>query len=202
MTTNKTSTLDPQMQVLVEQLIQAFNGGAEPTKGFSVETNKDATQLAAAFLSAYHQAALINPSKAIKPKEVAAPTQLQNPENIGSQKFWSELADVVRVVGPIVAQIANKDYKPVTPDFKSIIAGVPEARRNDESFVRYASELLFTGAQTCILSLSGSKDFSDPKNLPTLPTPPAGADKAWYNDVASFIADAAPVVLPIVMSLI
>jgi len=37
---------------------------------------------------------------------------------------------------------------------------------------------------------------------PDLPAAPDGKDKGWFDDVCDFVSQAAPVVLPIVMSLL
>jgi len=46
------------------------------------------------------------------------------------------------------------------------------------------------------------KDFTDPATAISIPEPPPGTPKGWFDDVVDFVSDAAPVVLPIVMSLI
>ncbi|HEY6130435.1 MAG TPA: hypothetical protein VIV27_00375 [Halioglobus sp.] len=201
--TSKTTSLDPQMQIVAKQISQAFKGGTDSVKGFNVTSSStDAAQMAAAFLSAYHQAVLVNPGKALKSKGVVPPVRLEDPESIVSKGWFDDFVKIVGTVGPLVINLASKDYKPDQPDLKSVIARVPDARRDDQEWIDFASQWLLVGAQTCIQTLSGSKDFSDPKNLPELPQPPAGADKGWFDDIVEFVADAAPVVMPIVLSLI
>jgi hypothetical protein len=84
----------------------------------------------------------------------------------------------------------------------SIVQALPAERRNDKDFVDYATTLLLALGQATVQAMSGEKDFTDPATQVAIPEPPAGMPKGCFDDVCDFVSDAAPVALPLIMSLL
>jgi hypothetical protein len=196
--------LDPKLDSIKKQIEAAFAGGPGPNgKGYAPSTTvHDATAMAGAMLSAYHVAATVNPSKAFKSKAFAPQVQVSDPSELQDKAWWNTVLDIIQTTGPIVINALSKDYKPTSPNLASIIQALPEERRNDKGFVDYATTCLLSLGQATVQALSGQKDFTDPATAISIPEPPPGMPKGWFDDVVDFVSDAAPVVLPIVMSLI
>jgi len=194
-----TYTETPQLRQLGEQISKAFQGGPGPAKDFQVTTiNSDATQLAAQLLSAYQAAALANPAKAFKTKGMTPPLSLDRPQDIADKAWWNDVLRVVADVAPVVINALSKDFEPKPKQLSDIIAALPAARKNDKAWTDYATQSLLYGSYWTTQCFGGNA----PSVFPDPPQPPPGQDKGWFDDVCSFVADAAPVVLPIVMSLI
>jgi hypothetical protein len=199
-------TIDPKLQQLYDSINGAFAGGPGPAKDFNVGTgiNSDASQFASSMLAAYHAGAVANPSKAFKPTAGKAfnTLTLDNPQAVVDKAWWNDVLTVVTDMAPVVINALSKDYQPPQPSLKDVIDGLPAARKNDKDWTDFATQLLLTAAETTVHALGGTKDFSDEKNIPDIPQPPAGKDKGWFDDVCHFVSQAAPVAIPIVMSLI
>jgi hypothetical protein len=201
---------DPKLREFADQIESALQGGPMP-KGYEyggaptdvTTTVRDGALLAGSMLEAYHNAALVNPSKAIRPTKAMTPRiQLTSPEEATGKDFWDSFWTVVEHTGPILVNALSKEYRPQPPNLASIIQAVPAHRRNDKSWVDFATNLLLTVAQGTVQSLDGRKDFSDPRNRPQLPQAPANADKSFFDDALQFVQDAAPVAMPIILSLL
>lgn len=201
-----TAALDPKLQSLAAQIESAFSGAPTSLKDFNqTDTNMlihDASTVASSMLAAYQTAATINPNKAYHPKAYKPSMKLTNPSQAATKDFWDSVWDVVQVAGPIIVDAVSKDYRPQQPNLSAVIQKVPANRRNDKNWVDYTTSLLLNLAQGTALSLSGQKDFTNPVDRPQMPLPPPGADKNFIDDALSFVQDAAPVALPIIMSLI
>ena len=105
-------------------------------------------------------------------------------------------------MAPVVINALSKDYQPPQPSLKDIINGLPVDRKNDKDWTDFATQILLIAAQTTVEALGGKKDFTDEQNIPDIPQPPTGKPKDWFDDVCHFVANAAPVAIPIIMSLI
>ncbi|HEX6872896.1 MAG TPA: hypothetical protein VF163_17505 [Micromonosporaceae bacterium] len=205
--------LDPKLKEFASQIETALQGGPMP-KGYESggyggvttdisATVRDGSMLAGSFLQAYHNAALVNPTKAIRPTKGIRPRmQLSSPEEATSKDLWDTFWNVVEHAGPPLLEALTKDYRPETPNLASIIQAVPAHRRNDKGWVDFATDLLLTVAQGTVQSLAGQKDFTDPRNRPQIPQPPANADKNFLSDAFDFVQEAAPVAMPIILSLL
>lgn len=200
-----TAVLDPKLQSLAAQIEGAFAGGPAPSAGGaapSSQSTHDAASVAGSMLSAYHSAALVNPTKAYKSKGLAPTIQVSDPTEATTKSFWDSVWSVVQTVGPVVIDAISKDYQPQQANLATIIEGLPANRRNDKDWVDFATTLLLSVAQGTVQALSGQKDFSDPASQPPLPQPPAGADKGFWDDAWGFVQQAAPTAMPIIMSLL
>ena len=200
-----TTVLDPKLDNVKQQIESAFaSGAASGGKDFSPGTAlvSDASSMAGAMLSAYQIAATVNPSKAFKSKGYTPQAQVSDPAELGQKAWWDSVLNIIQTVAPVVINALSKDFQPQSPNLAAIIANLPEERRTDKAFVDYATTVLLTLGQATAQSMAGQKDFTDPANSVTIPTAPSGMDKGWFDDVCSFVSHAAPVVLPIVMSLI
>jgi hypothetical protein len=203
-----TAVLDPKLQDLAAQIENAFSGAPTTLSGYGTGPSDpatlthDASTVATSMLSAYQTAAAINPGKAYHAKAMKPQVKLENPAQASSKDFWDSVWDVVQVAGPIIVDAVSKDYRPQPPNLGAVMQKVPAHRRNDKAWVDYTTSLLLNLAQGTAQSLSGQKDFSNPANRPLMPQPPSGADKGFFDDALSFVQDAAPVALPIIMSLI
>jgi len=202
--------LDPKLKDLATQIESAFSGASTTLSGYGTSTGiadaatltHDASTVASSLLSAYQTAATINPNKAYHAKGMKPPAKVMEPSQAASKDFWDSVWDVVEVAGPIIVEAVSKDYKPQQPNLAAVMQKVPAHRRNDKAWVDYTTQLLLNVSQGTAQSLSGQKDFSNPANRPQMPQPPAGADKGFFDDALSFVQDAAPVALPIIMSLL
>jgi len=202
------ATLDPQLENLKKQIEGAFTGGPGPDgKDFAAGTPPitfvhDASSMASAMLSAYHVATVVNPNKAFKAKAFTPQVQLSDPSELTQKNWFHSFLSIVQTVGPVIINALSKDFQPQAPNLATIIQALPPERRNDKDFVDYATTLLLTLGQATVEALSGKKDFTTPNTQVYIPQPPPGMPKGWFDDVCKFVADAAPVVIPIVMSLI
>jgi hypothetical protein len=199
-----TTSVDPRLQQLGEEIGGAFKGGPGPSKAFGITDDvSDIAQFASCLLAGYHTGAVVNPRKAFRPPGKAFNTlTLQDPTAVVTKSWWNDVLSVVTQVAPVVINALSKDYQPPRPSLSDVINQLPADRRNDKDWTDLATQLLLIAAQTTVQALSGQKDFSDPANIPDLPQPPAGKDKGWFDDVCKFVSDAAPVAIPIVMSLL
>lgn len=195
---------DPRLQELAKEISGAFKGGPGPSKDFSISVgNSDAAQFAASLLAAYQTAAVVNPRKAIKPSGKAFNSlTLEDPAAVATKDWWSDVLSIVSQVAPVVINALSKDYEPPKPALRDVIDALPAKRRNDKDWTDFATQLLLIAAQTTVQALSAQKDFSKASDLPDLPQPPVGVDKDWFDDVCHFVAQAAPVAIPIIMSLL
>jgi hypothetical protein len=201
-----TAVLDPKLQHLATQIESAFLGGPAPSyKDYSNAgsvTTRDAATVAGSLLAAYHTAATINPAKAYRAKGYRPNVALANSTEASSKEFWDSVWSIVQTCGPIVVDALDKQFQPAAKNLSTIIQSVPNNRRNDKAWVDYTTSTLMTLAQGAVQSLSGQKDLSDPASRPQMPSVPIGADKSFFDDAFSFVSDAAPVALPIIMSLL
>ncbi|SDK59380.1 hypothetical protein [Arthrobacter sp. ok362] len=202
--TDTTAVLDTRLQPLAEQLKKSFTGNGQVSKDWGKPSvNTDASQLAASLLSAYQQAALVNPGIAIRPKGVVPALQLQDPAN---KDLWDDALKLVTTVGPPLINWLSKDYKPETPTLGDIIKQVPESRRNDKDWTDFASQFVLIAAQATVQALSGAKDFTDPKNSITFPDLPPGLTEAerknWLSDLGDWTVHSLPSIIPAVLPLI
>jgi hypothetical protein len=203
-----TAILDPKLNDIAVQISSALSSGSSTSSttysGMTDQSaiSRDSSQLAASLLSAYQSAAQLNPNKAFQTKSMTPSIQLSSKDEVLDKGFWDSMWNAVQTVGPIIVNAMNKDYKADTPNMASVIQTVPANRRNDKDWVDFTTNLLLNLAQGAVQALSGQKDFSIPANRPPMPQPPAYADKGWFDDALSFVQKAAPVALPIVMSMI
>ncbi len=173
------SVLDPKLENVKRQIEGAFTGGpGVESKDYAPATSvvRDASSMASAMLSAYHVAATVNPDKAFRAKGFTPQVQIGDPSELEMKAWWDSVL--------------------------SIIQHLPAQRQNDRAFADYATTLLLTLGQATVQAMSGQKDFTDSRTQVSIPQPPPGMDKGWFDDVCSFVSDAAPVALPIIMSLI
>jgi hypothetical protein len=187
------ATLNPALEPIKKQLLGAFDGGAISGAVGGQGGLQDEGILAGAWLSAYPTAIAAQPSKAFKSKDFSAPpsdtTQLANKD------FWDTFWDVVQVAAPIVINAVTKDFKQ-PGDLKGVIDQLPANRKNDPEFKEYAVDLALTIGAGTVSALSGEGA------PPEMPTPPTGKDKDFWSDAWKFVQQAAPVVLPIALSLL
>ncbi len=202
-----TSIIDPKLNDIAVQISSALStpGGGQPGIASTSDTSavaRDASSLAASMLAAYHTAVQINPAKAFQTKSMTPAIQLGSASEIQDKSFWDSVWSVVQTAGPVLVNALNKDYKAETPNLASVIQTVPANRRNDKDWVDFTTSLLMNLAQGAVQALSGQKDFTIPANRPPMPQAPAGADKGWFDDALGFVQRAAPVALPIIMSMV
>jgi len=203
-----TAVLDPKLNDIAVQISSALSTGSTASTGqgsssaSSSAVVRDASTIAASLLSAYHSAVLVNPSKAFQTKAMTPSIQLSSKDEILDKGFWDDVWSVVQTAGPIVVNALNKDYKADAPNLASVIQTVPAHRRDDKDWVDFTTSLLLNLAQGAVQALSGQKDFSIAANRPPMPVAPPGADKGWFDDALGFVQKAAPVALPIIMSMI
>ena len=196
------AAVDPQLKNLAADLANAFSGGPGPSKNFNVQGGNDAAKMATAFISAYQNAVLVNPTKAFKSKGAPAPLQLSDSTVIATKDFWDDAWDIVVDVAPVVINALSKDFKPQQLNLKQIVDKLPDTRKNDKAWTDYATNTLLYGCYATNQCFGGTKPTSLGGMFDSPPTPPAGVNKDWFDDVCDFVSDAAPVVLPIVMSFI
>lgn len=197
--------LDPELESIKGQIETAFADGPAPDGKDAAPTTpvSSSASMASAMLGAYHAAVAVNPGKAFKPTKAFAPqVNVSSATELGEKEWWDDVLSIVQVVAPVVIDAVSKDFDPTQPTLQTILAALPPERRSDPDFADYATTVLLTLSQGTVQAMSGQKDFTDPATQIPVPTPPPGKSKAWYDDVARFAAQAAPVVLPIVMSLI
>jgi len=199
------SVLDPKLENVKRQIEGAFTGGpGVESKDYAPATSvvRDASSMASAMLSAYHVAATVNPDKAFRAKGFTPQVQIGDPSELEMKAWWDSVLSIIQTVAPVVIDAVSKDYQPRPPQLSSIIQHLPAQRQNDRAFADYATTLLLTLGQATVQAMSGQKDFTDSRTQVSIPQPPPGMDKGWFDDVCSFVSDAAPVALPIIMSLI
>jgi hypothetical protein len=199
-----TAVLDPKLESIKQQIEGAFTGAPGPNgKDYASGTTvvQDASSMANAMLSAYQVAATVNPGKAFRPKAFAQ-VRVSDPSELEQKAWWDSVLSIIQTVAPAVINAVSKDYQPQSPNLATIIQRLPAERRNDKDFVDYATTLLLTLGQATVDAMSGRKDFTDPATQLSIPQAPPGKPKGWFDDVCSFVSDAAPVALPIIMSLI
>ena len=187
------ATLDPQLEPIKKQLLGAFDGGAVSLPTGQGAAFQDAGILAGTWLSAYPAAIATQPAKAFKSKDFSAPPS--DTTKLADKGFWDTVWDVIEVTAPIVINAVTKDFKQ-PGDLKGFIDKMPANRKNDPEFKEYAVELALAVGQGTVSALSGDG------TRPDMPTPPTGKDKDFWNDAWSFVQEAAPVVLPIALSLL
>jgi hypothetical protein len=201
-----TATLDPRIESLKKQFESAFAGGKGPEyKDFAAAdvAHSDATMMASTMLAAYQVGAKVNPSKAFKAKDYKPAVRLSDSSVLANKAWWNDVFDVIEVIGPVVVNALSKDYQPQPPMLADVIQRLPPERRNDKDFVDYATSLLLALAQTTVQALDPQKAFSNGGSARyTIPDPPPGKDKGWFDDVCDFVSDAAPVAVPIILSLL
>ncbi|BEL04117.1 hypothetical protein Q0Z83_023080 [Actinoplanes sichuanensis] len=198
MSTNK---LDARIENLRAQIDSAMSSGGTKDFDFPIGTPTvpDFTTVVYPLLDAYRHAVQVNPAKAFAPKPVPAKS-LENPAVLGDKDFWSDLWGIVQQVAPIIIGALTKDFNPSVKSLKQVVAELPPNLRDDPEFRAYATELLLYTAQHTMGALSGAKNYTDPKNVPAPPQPPAGKD--FWSDAWNFVRDAIPVVAPIILSLL
>jgi hypothetical protein len=199
------ATYDPKLAEMKKQIESAFTGGPGPDgKDFAPTSTavRDASSMASAMLSAYHVAATISPDKAFKAKGFTPRVQLGDPSELGQKGWFDSVLSIIQTVAPVVIDAVSKDFTPKQPNLVSIIQALPAERRNDKDFVDFATTLLLTLGQATVEAMSGQKDFTNPATQISIPELPSGKPKGWFDDVCGFVADAAPVALPIIMSLL
>ena len=197
--------VDPKLENVKKQIEGAFAGGPGPSKDFSSSSAvapHDASSMACAMLAAYHTAAEVNPAKAFRGKAFTPQVQLTDAGELQSKAWWNSVLDIIQTVAPVVINAISKDFQAQPPQLASIIQALPAQRRNDPGFVDYATTVLLNLGQATVQAMSGAKDFTDPSTALSIPQPPPGMDKGWFDDVVKFVSDAAPVAIPIIMSLI
>jgi hypothetical protein len=201
-----TAVLDPRVETLKKQFETAFAGGKGPEfKDFAAADAAlaDATKMASVMLSGYQIGAAVNPSKAYKAKDFKPSVRLSDPSQLANKSWWNDVIDVIEVVGPVIVNALDKDYRPQPPQLADVIQRLPAERRNDKDFVDYATSLLLALAQTTIQALDPQKAFTNGGSARyAIPDPPPGKDKGWFDDVCDFVSDAAPVAVPIILSLL
>jgi hypothetical protein len=199
------AVLDPKLESVKRQIEDAFAGGPGPDgKDYAPAATavRDASSMASAMLSAYHVAATVNPSKAFRAKGFTPRVQVGDPSELEQKAWWDSVLNIIQTVAPVVIDAVSKDYQPRAPQLSSIIAHLPAERQHDKAFADYATTLLLSLSQATIQAMSGQKDFTNPNTQFAIPQPPPGMPKGWFDDVCSFVSDAAPVALPIIMSLL
>jgi hypothetical protein len=197
--------LDPELDKIKSQIETAFADGSgpdgkEPVPSVPVVSS---SSMASAMLGAYHSAVAVNPGKAFKPTKAFAPqVHLTSPAELAEKEWWDSVLSIVQVVAPVVIDAVGKDFDPTPLILQEILDTLPPEHRNDPDFADYSTTVLLTLCQETVQAMSGQKDFTDPATEIPVPTPPPGKSKDWFDDVCRFAAQAAPVVLPIVMSVI
>jgi hypothetical protein len=204
-----TPDFDRGLEKIREKIEAAFAEGADPEPApvdrdpAPVASGSSAGSMASAMLGAYQAAATVNPGKAFKPGKAFAPQiHVDSPTEMTEKAWWDSVLSIVQVVAPVVIDAVSKDFESSSPTLQQILEALPPERRNDQDFADYATTVLLTLSEETVKAMSGQKDFTDPATEIPVPTPPSGKSKDWFDDVCNFAAQAAPVVLPIVMSLI
>jgi hypothetical protein len=196
---------DPKLDNVKKQIESAFASGAQPHGKDFAPTNaaiNDACAMASAMLSAYHVAATVNPDKAFRAKGFVPKVRLSDASELGQKGWFDSVMSIIQTVAPVVIDAVSKDFQPKPTNLASIIQALPAERRNDKDFVDYATTLLLALGQATVQAMSGQKDFTNPATQVSIPPPPPGMPKGWFDDVCDFVADAAPVALPVIMSLL
>jgi hypothetical protein len=204
-----TATVDPRLSDVAVQISSALSSGTggagigySPASTIDSAVTRDAASIAASLLGGYHSAVMVNPSKAFQTKAMTPDMPLATKEEIMDKGFWDDVWNVVQTAGPVVVNALSKDYRADPPSLATAIQSVPPNRRNDKDWVDFTTNLLLGLAQGAVQSLSGQKDFSIEANRPQLPAAPMGKDKGWFDDAISFVKKAAPVAIPIAMSVL
>jgi hypothetical protein len=196
---------DPKLDSMKRQIENAFASKPRPGGKSLASADaalEDACSLASAMLSAYHVAATVNPDKAFRAKGFTPKVRLSDASLLGQKGWFDSVMSIIQTVAPVVIDAVSKDFQPKAPSLASIVQALPAERRNDKDFVDYATTLLLALGQATVQAMSGEKDFTDPATQVAIPEPPAGMPKGWFDDVCDFVSDAAPVALPVIMSLL
>jgi hypothetical protein len=200
-----TPNLNPKLDNIKDQIETAFADGPRPDGNGTPPTVpvSSSGSMASAFLGAYHAAVIANPGKAFKPTKAFAPqVHVNSSTELAQKEWWDSVLSIIQVVAPVVIDAVSKDFEPVQATLQTILDALPPEYRDDPAFADYATTVLLTLCQETVQAMSGKKDFTDPATPIPVPTPPPGKSKDWFDDVCKFAAQAAPVVLPIVMSII
>lgn len=207
-----TPYLGPDLEKIKDQIEMAFDAepdqknGPEPAPGDNTQPNvpvSSSGSMASAMLGAYHGAVAANASNALTPGKAFAPqVYVTSATEMASKAWWDSVLSIVQVVAPVVIDAVSKDFDPATPTLQQIVEALPPERRNDPDFADYATTVLLTLSKETVQAMSGQKDYTDPATEIPVPTPPYGKSKDWFDDVCSFAAQAAPVVMTAVLSLI
>jgi len=195
------AAIDPQLKNLSDQILAAFSGGSA-VSGTVTTAARDVSAVASSLLEGYHIGVLANPAKAPKGKAYTPQTNLSDLSEVDPKSFWGSVWDVVRATVPVVVNALSKDFKADAPKLSDVVAMLPEARRSDQQFQSYATQLLLASAQGVVQAASGQKDFSNPHDVPVFPELPPGVDKNFWSDAWKFVQDAAPVVIPAVLAIL
>ncbi|MXQ13104.1 hypothetical protein [Microvirga makkahensis] len=130
---------------------------------------------------------------------------LQDSSRMTDKAWWNDVLSVVQQAAPIALQIFNA-VSGGRKDFNAVVNS-PAAQRhaNDKDWQNFVADVLTQVTPMLVHALRGTKDFTQPGAVTLNIRPPAniqGDQKGWFDDAMSFVGDALPVVLPIVMSLI
>ena len=200
------AALDPRLESIKKDIESAFAGGPAPDgKGYAstnVTLVRDASSMAGAMLSAYQVAAMVNPDKAFKPKGFTPKVRVSDPSELEQKAWWDSVLSIIQTVAPVVIDAVSKDYQPQRPNLAAVIQQLPPERRADKDFMDYATTLLLALGQATVEAMSGRKDFTDPATAISIPQPPPGMPKGWFDDVCDFVSQAAPIAVPIIMSVL
>ncbi|PWK63088.1 hypothetical protein BCL76_12332 [Streptomyces sp. CG 926] len=177
------TSLDPRAERFKEQLEAAFAGEAS---GKDFETSNaygDVATITWSLLENYIAAAEANP----KGYKVATKDFVDTKvDNVPDEKIWPLVWAAVETLGPLIIDIATKEFKPQKKDLISAIDSVPAHRRKDKGWVDYATTLALILAQGTVQVLSDKKDFGASGQYPTMPKPPKDADPAYFRDALTF----------------
>ncbi|MEY2233812.1 MULTISPECIES: hypothetical protein [Streptomyces] len=177
------TSLDPRAERFKEQLEAAFAGDAS---GKDFETSNaygDVATITWSLLENYVAAAEANP----KGYKVATKDFVDTKvDNVPDEKIWPLVWQAVEVLGPLIIDIATKDFKPQKKDLISAIDSVPAHRRKDPGWVDYATTLALILAEGTVQVLSDKKDFATSGQYPTMPKPPKDSDPAYFRDALTF----------------
>ncbi|MFD5557680.1 hypothetical protein ACFWIA_28050 [Streptomyces sp. NPDC127068] len=107
-------------------------------------------------------------------------------QSVPDEKIWPLVWQAVETFGPLLIDIATKNFKPQKKDLVSAIDSVPAHRRKDKDWVDYATTLALILAQGTVQVLSDNKDFATSGQYPTMPKPPNDVDPAYFRDALNF----------------
>lgn len=177
------TSLDPRAERFKEQLEAAFAGEASGKSFEMSNAYGDVATITWSLLENYVAAAEAN-SKGYR---VATKDFVDNKvQNVPDEKIWPLVWQAVETLGPLIIDIATKDFKPQKKDLMSAIDSVPAHRRKDKDWVDYATTLALILAQGTVQVLSDNKDFATSGQYPTMPKPPNDADPAYFRDALTF----------------
>lgn len=182
-----TAGINPQQAV--EQLLNQLRASSGAP---SSSSSAAASSVAATMISGVTDVLRKDPQLVTKarPKAFTAPAAV-SAEVIGDKSFWDDLTSVVMTTVPVIVSALSKDYQP-----KAAVA-IPPHLAQDKDFWDFLGNALNTVAPVLIGAITG-KDYQ-PGQPPAVPP---GKDKGWLDDAFKVVADVAPTVLPIVLSLL